>query len=305
MLKGRLGLETARVPHADRHGLVWLARGRLYVVDGTLRFATVGWDDLPAGDYAIPFQMLSGILMQPGTTVSHDALRLLARHGTALVAVGEDGIRFYAGMPFGPDDSRLAREQARCWADEGGRRLEVARRMYAWRLGEVFPDSEISVLRGIEGARMKETYVRIAQQFGIEWRGRRYDRANPEAADEPNQAINHAATAVEAAAMIAVAVTGTLPQLGFIHEDSGNAFCLDIADLHRDSVTLPVAFGAVGTPRTGVETLERVVRRLAGKAFRTQRLIPKMIEQIKELFPVRGGSCEAGAPPTDVEPMTA
>ena len=28
MLRGRLGLETARIPHADRHGLLWLSRGR-------------------------------------------------------------------------------------------------------------------------------------------------------------------------------------------------------------------------------------------------------------------------------------
>ena len=305
MLKGRLGLETARVPHADRHGLVWLSRGKLYVVDGTLRFATVGWDSMPAGDYGIPFQMLSGILLQPGTTVSHDALRLLARHGTALVAVGEDGIRFYAGMPFGPNDSALAREQATKWADAEGKRMEIARRMYALRLGEVFPDSEITVLRGIEGSRMKETYLRIAQQFGIEWRGRRYDRANPDAADEPNQAINHSATAVEAAAMIAVAVTGTLPQLGFIHEDSGNAFCLDIADLHRDTVTLPVAFAAVVEPRKAGETLERVVRRFAGKAFRTQNLVPKMIDQIKYLFQGRAGSGARECPAAQPEPLSA
>ncbi len=39
MLKGRLGLETARVPHADRHGLIWLERGELCVINGCLHFA--------------------------------------------------------------------------------------------------------------------------------------------------------------------------------------------------------------------------------------------------------------------------
>ena len=38
MLRGRLGLDTARIPHADRHGLLWLSRGALTVRDGTLRF---------------------------------------------------------------------------------------------------------------------------------------------------------------------------------------------------------------------------------------------------------------------------
>lgn len=289
MLKGRLGLETARIPHGDRHGLLWLSRGRLWVEDGTLRFATTGGGDLPAGDYSIPFQLLSCILLGPGTTVSHDALRLMARHGTALVAVGDDGVRFYASMPFGSDESMLARKQIEAWSD-GERRLDIARRMYAWRLGEVLPHSDIAVLRGIEGARMKESYKQLAAHHGVAWAGRRYDRARPAMADAPNQAINHAATAVEAAAMVAAAATGTIPQLGFIHEDSAIAFCLDIADLYRDTFTLPIAFSAVREfERRPDRPLERIVRRLAGKAFQQQKLIPAMIDRIKDLFDANDG----------------
>ena len=59
-----------------------------------------------------------------------------------------------------------------------------------------------------------------------------------------NQALNHAASAVEAAAAIAVAATATIPQLGFIHEDAGQSFVLDIADLYRAEVTIPCAFRA-------------------------------------------------------------
>jgi len=284
MLKGRLGLETARVPQGDRHALLWLKRGNLTVVDGTLYFTTAGDGDMKAGRYAIPFQTVSCLLLGPGSTLSHDALRLMARHGTGLVMTGEGGVRMYASMPFGPDNSALARRQARLWV-EAERRIDVARRMYAWRLGEVLPHSDIEVLRGIEGARMKETYKRLAEQYEIEWGGRRYDRQNPEQDDVPNQAINHAATAVEAAAMVATAVTGALPQLGFIHEDSGLSFCLDLADLYRDSVTLPIAFGAAREHRKAAgEPVERRVRQLAGRTFRKVELIPKMIDRIKELF---------------------
>ncbi len=38
LFKGRLGLARSRIPHVDRHGLLWLSRGKLYVEDGTLRF---------------------------------------------------------------------------------------------------------------------------------------------------------------------------------------------------------------------------------------------------------------------------
>ena len=38
MLKGRLGLDSAKVPHADRAGCLYLARGALTARDGTLAF---------------------------------------------------------------------------------------------------------------------------------------------------------------------------------------------------------------------------------------------------------------------------
>lgn len=286
MLKGRLGLETARVPHGDRHGCLWLRRGNLTTENGTLRFVTAGTPDLPAGDYGIPFQTVSTIILEPGTTVSHDALRLLARHGTGLVTSGEDGVRFCASMPFGQDDSSLARQQVRLWADESSR-LQTARRMYGWRLGEVLPSEDLTVLRGIEGARVKVIYRTLAKQFGINWAGRRYDRDDPEAADRVNQAVNHASAAVRGAAMVAVSATSTIPQLGFIHEASSQAFCLDIADLYRESVCLPAAYRAVKQMESeGADSLERCARRAAARALRDQQVIPSMIDRIKALFEV-------------------
>lgn len=285
MLKGRLGLEQARLPHADRHGLIYLERGVLSVADGCLRFVAAAGPFLAAGDYRIPHQALSMVLLGPGSSVSHDALRLLARHNTALAAVGEDGVRLYTAPPLLPDQSDLARAQARAWADAKGARMAVARRMYAWRLGEVLPHRDIAVLRGIEGARVKEMYRLTAERMGVRWQGRRYDRADPLAADMPNQAINHAASAVEAAAAIAVTATATIPQLGFIHEDSGQSFVLDMADLFRDSVTVPCAFKAVlAAERRGGEPIERLTRRIVGERLRRDQVIPGMIDRIKALF---------------------
>lgn len=289
MLRGRLGLETARIPHADRHGLLWLSRGALTVRDGTLSFerqADASPDSpLDSGEYGIPFQTLSMILLGPGSTVSHDALRLMARHGTALVAVGADGVRCYTAPPLTPDTSEIARQQMRAWGDAEGSRITVARRMYAIRLGEVLPHTDINTLRGMEGARMRRTYQNLAQRYGIEWRGRRYDRADPLAADIPNQAINHASVAVTSAAVIAVIATGAIPQLGFIHEHSGDAFALDIADLHRDSVLLPAAFkSAAAVMKNPSLNIERHTRQTTGETLRKERVIPKMIDHIKQIF---------------------
>jgi CRISP-associated protein Cas1 len=293
LFAGRLGLAEARIPQADRHGLLWLSRGQLSVEDGTLRFCAAESPDLKAGIYAIPYQGVSLILLGPGSTISHDALRVLARHGTLLAAVGEGGVKFYTAPPWGQGHSEVARAHARLWADEKAR-IDVARRMYAWRFGRVLPHKDIAVLRGIEGARLKETYRLVAEQHRIPWKGRRYDREDPDDCDIPNQAINHAVTFVEAAADIAVALVGALPPLGFIHEDSSNAFTLDITDLYRAEITLPLAFSVARQVMDDPELkLERELRRAAAAWFRKHQVIPKMIDRIKELLVVDDSSGHA------------
>jgi CRISPR-associated protein Cas1 len=294
LIISRLGLETARVPHADRHGLLWLSRGELCIEAGCLRFRTAGFDGFKAGDYAVPHQTVSAILLGPGGSVTQDALRIMARHGTCLLAVGEGGVRAYTSPPLRPDVSLLARKQVRVWADEETRRY-IARKMYAWRFGEILPHQNLDVLRGIEGARVKQLYRRLAEQHGVEWTKRAYDRSDPEASDEINEAINHAATALYAGAAVAVYSVGAIPQLGFIHEDSGDAFCLDVADLFRMSDAIPVAFAAIKVVRNDQsKVLERQVRQAMGARMKDGGLIASMIDRIKELFGDDDGGGHAG-----------
>lgn len=284
MLSGRLGLDKARVPHADRHGLIFLERGRLEVEDGCLRFICAGGGALSAGDYQLPHQSASIILLGPGSSVTHDALRILAAHGCALAAIGTGGVRFYTAPPLLPDTSALARRQIMLWY-EPKERVAVARAMYTLRFGEEVKARTLEMLRGMEGARLKRLYELTAQRFGVPWQGRRYDRNNPNATDIPNQAINHAASAVEAAAAIAVAATATIPQLGFVHEDSGQSFVLDVADLVRHDVTLPVAFAAAKhVLKNRNDNLERVVRTKAAEMLGSKQVIATLIDHIKALI---------------------
>ena len=89
--------------------------------------------------------------------------------------------------------------------------------------------------------------------------------------------------AMRSAAAIAVASVGAIPQLGFVHEDSGQAFVLDIADLYRHDVTLEIAFGAAKAADNG-QPLERMVRQRAARIFRQKKIIPSMIDNIKSLL---------------------
>lgn len=79
--------------------------------------------------------------------------------------------------------------------------------------------------------------------------------------------------------------TGTIPQLGFIHEDPGQSFVLDIADLYRDRITIPCAFKAAKQVASRPsENIERVTRRLVGRTLSDEKTIPDMIDRIKALI---------------------
>ena len=280
----RLGLESANVPHADRYGLLWLERGNLFVEKGTLRFLSAGSANLEAGAYDIPYQTLSMLLLGPGTTVSHDVFRLAGSHGVGLVAIGEGGVRMYTAPPLSPDHSTLARRQVTLWSSPK-ERLRTVLKMYELRFGEQLPTTNVEELRGIEGVRVRSSYKLLAQRYGIPWQQRKFDRAHPEKNDDINNAVNHAATAVYAAASIAVAATATIPQLCFIHEAAYDAFGLDIADIFRMKITIPIAFQGLRRnleePQTGIE---RHVRKMAGSVFAREHFIHQMIETIKTLL---------------------
>src|SRR5690625_7349368 len=95
----------------------------------------------------------------------------------------------------------------------------------------------------------------------------------------------HTSTAIYETAHISVAVTGTIPQLGFIHESSGRAFVLDIADLFRRTVSLPIAFQAVKQLSNGKgENIESHTRKLDGRTLQKENVKPNNNGQKKTLI---------------------
>ncbi|HYE00985.1 MAG TPA: type I-E CRISPR-associated endonuclease Cas1e [Alphaproteobacteria bacterium] len=280
MLKGRLGLDAARIPQKSRNGLIYVERCRLAIDNGSLVLTF----DEKGEMLELPYQRLNAILLGPGSAITHDAVRHCSAHGTCLAFVGVEGSRLYTAPPLFDRDSELARQQAIRWASEATR-IAVAKRMYAKRFGETPRATSLDSLRGMEAARIKRSYELIARQIGVAWHGRRFDRANPEGDDLPNQAINHVVTALEAGVAIAVQATGTLPPLGFLHEDSAKSWVLDLCDLYRTTVTVPIAFRCAKRAAAGsAETLDRLCRRAVSDHMRESGFIDTVIDDIKELL---------------------
>ncbi|HLT47878.1 MAG TPA: type I-E CRISPR-associated endonuclease Cas1e [Rubricoccaceae bacterium] len=259
----------------DSISTLYLERGRLTQSRNGVEFE----NDL--GRVAVPVATLCALLLGPGTTVTHRAVHAVARSGCSLLWVGEEGVRLYAS---GHGETRKAyalQEQARLSSDPT-LRLKVVERMYRMRFGEPLPAGlSLQEVRGHEGARVRRAYREAAERFGIDWRGRRYDREDWDAADPVNRALSAANACLNGVCHAAVVSAGYSPGLGFIHQGKQLAFVYDIADLYKTLLTVPIAFA---TAAEKPDKLETVVRKRCRDAFRRFRLLDRILPEIRQLL---------------------
>lgn len=285
------GLPPPRpIPIKERASILFIERGQLDVGDG----AFVVVDKLGVRT-VIPVGGIACLMLEPGSRVSHAAVALAARAGTLLIWVGEAGVRLYAaGQPGGARSDRLL-YQARLALDDAAR-LRVVRRMYALRFGEDAPERRsVDQLRGIEGARVRETYKLLARRHGVRWDGRRYDAQEWSGADLANRCLSAATAALYGISEAAILAAGYAPAIGFLHTGKPQSFVYDIADLFKFETVVPEAFRVAaaveaGRPLDGVSVTDPVaaVRRRCRDAFRRENLLSRLIPTIEDVLAAGG-----------------
>ena len=237
--------------------------------------------------YQVPCQATTTILIGPGTSVTTEAVRLAAEYGTLLQWVGEHGVRCYStGRPWS-DNSKWLEQQVTCYADKR-LKLRVARELFRRRFGVEMSRRSVEQLRGLEGVRVKELYKSEATKVGIRWEGRKYVRgASFGFTDAPNLALNVVNTCLYGVVEAAVHATGMSPALGFIHHGSRLSFVLDIADLYKTELAVPLAFGHVATRGYDPDpwrSLAAEVRKEARDRFHEFRLLDRVVHDAQEVI---------------------
>jgi len=281
------------LPMKDRMSMIFVQYGQIDVLDGA--FVVI---DQTGVRTHIPVGSVACIMLEPGTRVSHAAVHLASVVGTLLVWVGEAGVRLYAsGQPGGARADRLL-YQARLALDDE-LRLKVVRKMYELRFKEAAPARRsVEQLRGIEGARVRETYKLLARQYGVTWQSRNYDQKQWDAADIPNRCLSAATSCLYGICEAAVLAAGYAPAVGFIHTGKPLSFVYDVADLFKFETVVPIAFRVAAN--AGAEP-ERQVRLACRDIFRSSKLLGRIIPAIEEVL-AAGGISPPEAPPESVPP---
>ncbi|MGE5595252.1 MAG: type I-E CRISPR-associated endonuclease Cas1e, partial [Hyphomicrobiales bacterium] len=191
------------------------------------------------GMVAIPCASLNLLLLGPGTTITHAAIRALAENGCLVEWVGEGGVRLYA---HSTGETRSARNLIRqaTLASDPTERLTVIERMYRMRFPENVPSGlSLQQLRGREGLRVRQAYARASAETGVPWQGRFYDRRDWRRSNPINRALSTAASTLYGICHAAIVAAGYSPALGFIHTGKMLSFVYDIADLYKAELTIP------------------------------------------------------------------
>ncbi|WP_148252065.1 type I-E CRISPR-associated endonuclease Cas1e [Aidingimonas lacisalsi] len=281
------------IPEKDRMSMIFVGMGQIDVRDG----AFVVIDEVNGERMHIPVGSVACLLLEPGTRVSHAAVKLAAVVGTLLIWVGDAGVRLYsAGQPGGARSDKLL-YQAQLALDDK-LRLKVVRKMFEMRFGEEPPSRRsVDQLRGMEGARVRKTYQLLAKQYGVKWKGRRYDPTQWDASDVANQCLSAATACLYGITEAAILAAGYAPAIGFLHTGKPLSFVYDIADIVKFETVVPAAFrvAARNPPKP-----EREVRIACRDAFKQTRLLQRLIPMIEDVL--AAGDIEPPPPASEAVP---
>ena len=281
------------IPEKDRMSMIFIGMGQIDVRDG----AFVVIDEVNGERMHIPVGSVACLLLEPGTRVSHAAVKLAATVGTLLIWVGDAGVRLYsAGQPGGARSDKLL-YQAQLALDEK-LRLKVVRKMFELRFGEEPPSRRsIEQLRGMEGARVRKTYQLLAKQYGVKWNGRRYDHKQWDASDVANQCLSSATACLYGITEAAILAAGYAPAIGYLHTGKPLSFVYDIADIVKFETVVPAAFrvAARNPPMP-----EREVRIACRDAFKQSRILQRLIPMIEDVL--AAGDIQPPPPAPDAVP---
>ena len=253
------------VPLRSRISFLVLERGTLHASKHSLELVR------ETGTVVIPCGMATALLLEPGVTVTHAAVKLCSDQGTLLIWVGEAGVHVYSsGEPGGASGSRVLAQARKRLRPRS--RIVVARRFYERMFEEPPPRaSDIEQLRGMEGSRVRTIYQTIAKAHGVEWSSR-------EASPRPLQdALGFATSALYGVSEAVILAAGYSPSIGFIHCGDRRSLVFDLADTVKFRTVVPTAFQVYAESPMDVRSR---VRRACRDAFRRIGVIETLMDNL-------------------------
>lgn len=264
---------------SDRVSFIYIEHAKVNRQDGAIVVSDA------RGIVKIPVAMIGALMLGPGTDITHRAMELVGDMGTAIVWVGEKGVRHYAHGRALSHSTRFLESQARLVTNVRSR-VAVARKMYMMRFkGEDVSAYTMQQLRGHEGARVRKLYLDLSKRYDVKWEGRDYKVDDFASGSLVNQALSSGNVALYGLVYSVMSALGISPGLGFVHTGHDLSFVYDIADLYKADTTIPLAFEIASTANEN-DDIGRITRQRARDVFEKCNLVKKIVSDLQYLLEV-------------------
>lgn len=264
----------------DKYPFVYLEHGRLEIDDSSVK-----WIEATGHAISIPCATVNTILLGPGTSVTHAAIKSMSESNCTVCWIGSDSLLYYATGETPTANTYNLKKQISLYSNSK-KKLETARTLFSFR----FPDLELkekslSEMMGMEGYRVKELYKKVAEKYEIPWDGRNYIPGKINLSDTTNKILTCCNVALYGILLSVVHALGFSPRIGFIHSGCPLPFVYDIADLYKTEVSIDLAFKL--TKEMGGEYIKDVV----ADAFRERICNNNILERsVKDIGKIMGVS---------------
>ena len=263
----------------DRYPFLYLERGRLEIDDSSVK-----WIDCEGEVIRLPIATVSTLLLGPGTSITHEAIKVLAAANCNVCWVGEDSLLFYATGISPTANTRNLRKQMQIACNEE-KALATVRRMFARRFPDVdLSNKKLKEMMGMEGYRVRQIYEEKGEFYKVGWKGRSYIPGKMELSDITNQILTSCNAALYGILVSCIYSMGYSPHIGFIHSGSPLPFVYDMADLYKEELCIDLAFkltlemaGSYNKYRVSEEFKERILE---------MRLLERINPDIEEMLGV-------------------
>lgn len=316
----------------DREGALYLERARIHVEDGRIVYHIV--DDEHRREYNIPHVNLAVLFIGQGTSITQDAMRLLAEEGVYLAVTGTGGTPLHMGSLTTYTATRHFREMLPVYLDSerslqaakvvmrdrsermrkiggvlAGKHLALRDPTPLARICKTLDDrlgavTSIQELLGVEGQFSKACYKFFADASGLSKTGdfRReagrasvLDGAPKDAFGLVNRLVDHGNYLAYGMAGSALWALGIPPHMSIFHgKTRAGGLVFDVADAFKDALVLPLAFAAARARKD--EEPEKLFRGRLIAAFDDRKILAEAIGTVERMIASSGATLSQQGP---------
>ena len=238
-------------------------------------------------EFVIPIAQISCMILGIGTSITQEAIKIISEYGCSIVWMGRNLNYFYTyGIPL-TNSSKNILIQTKCYESKTLQIL-VIRKMYEIRYpNEKLKSRTKEELLGIEGKKMQDFYITLANKYNVEWKERIYHIKDFDNQDDINKAITISNQFLYSITTAVIVSLGFSTAIGFIHTGKMMSFVYDIADLYKETFTIPIAFEIISKKDYEPSKLNKIISEKLYEKIVKEKLLKRMVKDISKIFTLK------------------